>query len=127
MKAVLKEIFSPDLLVNADFIESDDNFGLMYEAFIGNDTEDGHDLFTFFVCTPNWLKDNRNEEDVFVENHVLIVFEFNPKAIEKYIASYCSRCIGTSWNSIAFQLGSVMRWEYAEEQRKDIIKRLGTT
>ena len=117
MKAVLKELVSPDIDFDTYWPKEEDDFGFLLEATIGpDDAEGGHD-YQIFVCSPKWLMKHHEKDDLVWGRHMLIAFEYDLKRIKQKIERFCSRCTGNDWAEMAAKIARIARiglWEFED-------------
>lgn len=114
MRAVLKELMSPDVDLRTYQPEDEEEFGFLLEVTIGPDDAEGGDLFQIIVCSPKWLMKNHKRDDLIFCQHRLIAFEYNLHRIRQKIANYCSTCVGNDWTEIVAQLQRIGHWEFGD-------------
>jgi hypothetical protein len=114
MKAILKEIHSPDIDLSTFHPPEPDNFGFLLQAMIGPDNQEGAESFGIQVCTPSWLNSHYSGADILHGEHMLIVFEYNIHKIKSHISNYCNRCTGENWQEIAEKLCRLGQWEFED-------------
>ena len=86
---------------------------ILREAATGKGRE-GEESFDVFVCTPQWLKQNRSQTDLTVGRHYLIVFEYDYERLRSFLDGYCSQCSGETWQEVAQLLGRLGKWEFED-------------
>ena len=114
MKAVLKEIISPDIDFKTYWPEDEDDFGFLLEATIGSSDTEGGDYFQIFVCTPKWIQKNHQIDDLIWGRHMLIALKYDLNGIQKKVADYCDQCEGKDWTEIALKLSRIGFWEFED-------------
>jgi hypothetical protein len=72
----------------------------------------GEESFDIFVCTPDWLTKNHSQNEVVLGLHHLVVFNYDIKALTKFIRGFIAHCEGDSWADLAAQLSRLGRWEF---------------
>ena len=112
MKAIIKEIHSPDININNYWPEDEENFGFLLQVMIGPESEEGSESFDIMVCTPDWIKNNLSGQKAIWGLHYLIVFEYNITFIKKYISNYLVNCTGSNWQDIAKKISYIGKWEF---------------
>lgn len=101
MKIVVEDIFSVD--EPADIY----NFSTLVYADIGvDDGSDATDSFSFYVCTPDYLKDAVSQNTYKLGRGLIIVSVFNMDVIEKAVHDACNEaCKGTkNWEEFSNSL-----------------------
>jgi hypothetical protein len=115
MKAEIKYFHSPDI----DNLESykpeeKDNFCFLLQIMAGPEQVDGEESFDVIVCTPKWLMNNHNENEIIIGRHHLIVFKYDWMNIKSTIDNYIQNSIGNDWKECAIQLSRLGRWEFED-------------
>ncbi len=115
MKAKLKSVHSPDIDNLSAYTPDDaDNFSFLLQVFVGPLGEEGEESFDIEVCTPKWLSDNYQLDDILIGRHLLIVFNYNYDRIINKIKSYVESCSGDRWDQLAEKIGRLGRWEFED-------------
>jgi Immunity protein 8 len=115
VQAIRKGHFSPDIDDLSTYSPSiPGNFGFLLQLLIGPSDQKGFESFNVMVCTPDWLVQHHNQEDVIIGRHYLIVFEYNYERIIKRIDKYLQNCTGSSWVEVAQRVGRLGRWEFED-------------
>jgi hypothetical protein len=115
MRAELKRLHSPDIEDLISYAPSQGGtFGFLLQVMAGPQGREGEESFDVFVCTPEWLKQNRSRADLIVGWHYLIVFEYNYERLRGFIDRYCSQCSGETWQEVAQRLGRLGKWEFED-------------
>lgn len=113
MRAELKRIHSPDIENLADYYPDDPaSFCFLLQAIVAPLGEEGEESFDIEVCTPKWLSENYQENDIVIGQHLLIVFDYNYDRIFNKIKSYIENCNGDTWDKITQQIGRLGKWEF---------------
>jgi hypothetical protein len=96
MRPVIKAIHSPDIFDFSTHVPEDtQNFCFLLEIDVGPADEEGADTFDIVVCTPKWLSEHYNREDILVGRHYLIAFEYNFSRIIQGMKSSSPHAIAT--------------------------------
>lgn len=115
MKAELKRVHSPDIYDLKQFVpDHPDRFGFLLQAMIGPKGTDGEESFDILVCTPKWLEDKYDLEDVIIGRHHFIVLNYDYKKIISTIEKYLMHCAGSDWNEVATKVSRLGRWEFED-------------
>jgi Immunity protein 8 len=115
MRAKLKKLHSPDVARLASYVPpASHNFGFLLQLMVGPEGSEGEESFDVMVCTPEWLKENRNTADFIVGRHYLIAFEYDYNRLFNFLERYCSECTGETWQEVAQQLGRLGKWEFED-------------
>ena len=115
MKAEIKRIHSPDIDSLSTYSPGDpESFSFLLQAFVGPKDTEGEESFCIQVCTPKWLNENYNQEDVIIGRHLLIVLNYNYDRILNRIKEYVRSCSGKTWKEVAEKIGRIGRWEFED-------------
>jgi len=115
MKSEIKNIFSPDIQESLELYkpEKDDNFGLLLEIDIGIENEEGADIFNIVLCTPKWVEEFYEKNDMLLGLYHIFVFEYNYEKLYKKLKELM--CIeGKDWDEIATKLSYIGHWEFQD-------------
>lgn len=115
MKAKIKSIELIDFENWHYYPDDISNFCVSAEAIIGAKGSEGADIFSFQICTPKWLEQNKNGVAVFVR-HLLLVSEYDEVLIKQTVADLVSGIAGENWSEIAQKLARHMFWEFEDYQ-----------
>jgi hypothetical protein len=117
MKIKLDGIYSSNLPSGYEELPKDPkNCWIMIHADIGPDDSSGcFDCFTFYVCTPKFLKESLGEYFYQIGRALIIVPEFNWMLVEKIIESICAKVKGNNWEEIADELCKYGEYEFDYE------------
>jgi hypothetical protein len=65
MKAKLEEKFSLDVPCSLESFSPEDksNFGISLRLMVGTENSDGAESFDVVMCSPDWIKNQRHQED----------------------------------------------------------------
>jgi hypothetical protein len=84
MKIIVEDIFAID--EPADIC----NFSTLVYADVGEDDDSGAtDTFSFYICTPDYLKNSIGKNSYRLGRGLIIVSEFNMDVVEKAIRAVC--------------------------------------
>lgn len=115
MIAELHDLYSTDVDDLRTFVPPiADNFGLLVRAIIRPKGSAGEESFDMMLCTPRWMLDHHQPNEVLIGRHYLIVFEYNYERLRNFILSYCSKCTGDTWEEIAARLSRLAHWEFED-------------
>lgn len=113
MKAKIKSVdLGSDVGVFEYIPESSDCFSLWMNFTIGKSDSKGGDCFRLRVCTPEWL--NRMAGHMLWGRHMLVVEDYRPEDIIRYVEQYVSSLEEESWIDIATKIARVMEWEFED-------------
>jgi hypothetical protein len=115
MRAIIKDIYSLDISdLNSYYPEDPKNFCFHLRLIIGPEEEEGEESFDIEVCTPKWLIENHNKDDIIIGRHYLIVFEYNIERIIQKVKSYCESSTYNSWKEASEKIGRLGKWEFED-------------
>jgi hypothetical protein len=113
--AELKRLHSPDVMDLRQYVPDDrNNFGFLLQIMAAPKGEAGEESFDVVVCTPTWLIENLGEDGILIGRHHLVIDRYDYSKLQKYIASYCSKCTGATWSEAAIRLGRLGKWEFED-------------
>jgi len=106
------------------------SFGLTVTAEIGPEKQEAADIFTFMVCTPDWLGRpgiptgaNRvaaepwDETQTYVwGRRVLFLRKWNYGELLRIVNDLLSRSKASDWPAAAAQLSPYLAWEFEDYQ-----------
>ena len=115
MNAELKRLHSPDIYDLESYRpETADKFGFLLQAMIGPEGKDGEESFDIEVCTPRWLDENYDLDEVVIGRHHLIVREYNYQRLVQSIQEFLKSCTGKDWNEVARKVSRLGMWEFED-------------
>ncbi|MEJ1403456.1 MAG: immunity 8 family protein [Candidatus Sedimenticola sp. (ex Thyasira tokunagai)] len=115
MNPELKRLHSPDV----DDLESyrpevADKFGFLLQAMIGPEGKEGEESFDIEVCTPRWLEETYDVDEIVMGRHHLIVREYNYQRLVKSIQEFLKGCVGEDWGEVAGKVSRLGMWEFED-------------
>ena len=117
-RAALRRLHSPDVHDLKTFVPPDPfRFGLLIQAMIGPEDEDGEESFDFFVCTPQWLNEELEHKQHVLGRHRLFVRRYDMLSIERVMKHLCSQAAGSDWSEISEFLSRYGKWEFEDYNR----------
>ena len=117
MKAEIKYIHSPDIEDLATYRPIDnESFSFLLQVVAGPEGSDGEESFDITVCTPKWLLENRNNDDIIIARHNIIMFKYDWLKLVERIENFVRGCIGADWNECALKLSRLGYWEFEDYQ-----------
>lgn len=115
MKAELKYIHSPDVFDLKNFQpEESDNFGVLMQLILSPKNTEGEESFDVMLCTPKWLLNNYEKDDIIFGKNYLIVFEYNYERIYEKIISFINNVEGNTWDEVANKISAIGKWEFED-------------
>jgi hypothetical protein len=94
-------------------------FGFLLQVMIGPEGAEGEESFDIKVCSPLWLIERHNRDDVIVGRHHLILFEYDYERLKRTIQTYCGQWEAPTWSDLAVKLSRVGRWEFEDYAQND--------
>lgn len=118
MHAELKSIITtdgtiPDLDLRAFAPQHPANVSVVIDAYIGAAGHEGEEVFSFEVCTPQWLVDHPPEKG-FRLARLLLVSRWDYAVVERALTDLCRNTRGRDWHTIGAKLSRYSRWEFEE-------------
>jgi Immunity protein 8 len=86
-------------------------FGISISAMVGPAGQPGEESFEFTLCTPEWFAENMKATFV-LGRHYLFVKDYNYTALERFVRSYCQKCMASSWTEVAGKVAHLGYWEF---------------
>jgi len=115
MNAELKRFHSPDIYDLENYRpENPENFGFLLQVMVGPEGKDGEESFDIEVCTPKWLEETYEVEDVVIGRHHIIIREYNFERLVRSIKDFLKQCSGESWNEVTEKVSRLGRWEFED-------------
>jgi len=115
MKAELRALHSPDLADLKHGSPPDPgNFGILVQAMIGPEDEEGEESFDILVCTPSWLAGQVEREGPTWGRHHLLLPRYDYAAIESTVRSLVDSVHGLDWPEVAEILARYGAWEFED-------------
>jgi hypothetical protein len=120
VRAELKFLHSPDADPLNEYQPTGD-FGILVQAIIGPQSEEGEESFDFMVCTTGWFATDRLTSPGAMASgrHVLFVNKYDYPSLEKYVREYCVSCEGRTWHEVAEKLARLGHWEFEDYRQTD--------
>lgn len=111
MRAELKAIISSDF-DERSYRETSLSFSFWTQVFAGPDGEQGREQFQVEVCSPQWLLEHHNEEDVIFGTGRIIAFEYDWPRIERAVRRWVGGWSADTWHELALKLARLGAWEF---------------
>ena len=90
-------------------------FHLVVSAVVGaSDDPRGGDLFSFHVCTGEWLVENPPPKGFEFMRHYLRLERWDYDVLVRAISDLCLRTEGEDWPEVATRLGRFGAWEFED-------------
>lgn len=81
---------------------------------VGPADEDGEESFDIVVCTPKWLEEICEMEDIVIGRHYFIVRKYNYEKIILTIEKFLQQCSGKNWDEVGRKVSRLGRWEFED-------------
>lgn len=117
MHGELRGLYSPDTAdLTLESFEPEDalHFALLVGAYIGAGSTGGEELFTFTVCSPQWVADQPLAKGFGFQRHVLLLSRWDVGLVQRAIGDLCWRTEGATWNEVAVKLSRFGQWEFED-------------
>lgn len=120
MRAVLRELHSPDLPDLEQGAPPDpERFCILVQAFVGPaDEEDVRESFDFLLCTPSGLADELTAKPYVWGRHYLLVPRYDFPTVTEAVTKICDEAEGADWDAVAGLLGRYGKWEFEDYQEE---------
>lgn len=90
------------------------NFGLTLQLIVGSKDATGGEAFQVQLCTPLWLTEYFNHDDIIIARHFLVAFEYNYDRLVTRINTHLASCSGETWAEVANKVGRLGLWEFED-------------
>jgi hypothetical protein len=115
MKAELRVLHSPDLDDLQHGSPPDpSNFGILVQAMIGPEDEEGEESFDIVVCTPTWMANKVAAEGYAWGRHHLLIPRYDYPTIRDAVRALCHSVEGSDWRGVATALARYGAWEFED-------------
>ncbi len=102
----------PNMDLQAFVPDDSTTFGIPVGALIGPLGHDGEELFSFFVCTPNWLYGTVRATDyVFGKGYLFLPF-YTYQILWNAIEKLCTSTSAPTWMEVGIKLSRYSDWEF---------------
>jgi hypothetical protein len=114
MQAKLRSLSSPDVDDLRNYAPGEEAFRVMIRALIGpaNGRED--ESFDFEVCSPEWLLQKLEHEQVISGRFRLFMTAFSYEVIEQFVLKQIAQATGANWSEVANKLARWSQWEFED-------------
>ena len=117
MLSEIKKIISPDIIDFKTYWPEDaESFSFLITVIVGPRGDAGEESFDVVVCTPKWLLNKYDENEMILGKDKLIVFRFDMDRILARIRKLFDNCGGKDWDEIAIKLSRIGKWEFENYQ-----------
>jgi hypothetical protein len=104
---------------NAESLESIDiqdmeNFHVWVTALIGPSDRPGEEIFSFSVCSPQWIAEETSRKGYFLTRRLLVMSYWDTTLVKRAIEELVSSVTGDSWHEIARKLATISYWEFED-------------
>jgi Immunity protein 8 len=116
MKAILKEIHSPDVRDLDRMVEVDKNhpFCVFVQAYFGSEGHAGTDSFGFSFCSVDYLEREAKEKGFVFGRSIIVVSVLSRQIIEAALTCIAEQIDGTDWADVANKLNRYGHWEFED-------------
>ena len=115
MLSEVKNIISPDIIDFGNYWpEDDESFSFLITVLVGPRGTAIEESFGVVVCTPKWLMNKYDENEILLGKNKLIVFKYDMDRILLRIRKMFDNCSGKDWKEIAIKLSRIGRWEFED-------------
>ena len=85
------------------------------ELWIGYKNSSAHELFYFYLVTPDGLAKNLEISDhIFLSEHTMIIGVYDSQRFLERIHEILRKCTRPAWEDSALALSKFFHWEYAD-------------
>ena len=70
----------------------------------------GSETFVLRVCTPKWLRNNLDRDELRSGQYHLIIDRFDYRRLIEFLESYCAGVRGENWEEVLRQLNRLAHW-----------------
>lgn len=114
MRAVIKDMHSPDIDITSEQVGDSTDFGLLLQLKIGPLDAPGEESFDVIVCTPAWISRQVEEQGPLIGRHHLIVNTYDLRKIIRYLKGRVEALEAETWPALAEKIGRLGRWEFED-------------
>src|SRR5215813_8550469 len=115
VKPAIRSIHSPDVGALEAYSPVDPEvFGFLAQVMIGPDEGEGEESFDVRVCSPKWLLQRYDREDIIIGRHHLIMLEYDFGRMMRAIEAFCRECEAPTWRELALKLSRLGKWEFED-------------
>ncbi|MCW6005384.1 immunity 8 family protein [Micromonospora sp. CPCC 205371] len=114
MKAIIRNIHSPDIDLTSGQVEDSLNFSLLIQLIVGPADGPGEESFDVVVCTPAWIAHAVKEHGPLIGRHYLITDRYDIVRIANYLRQYIESLEADTWQGLAEKIGRIGKWEFED-------------
>lgn len=115
MVSEVKNMISPDIIDFKNYWpENEKSFSFLISVLVGPKGELTTESFDILVCTPQWILNKYEENEMLLGSNKLIVFKFDLEKILVRVKKLFENCSGKNWNEIAIKLSRIGHWEFED-------------
>jgi hypothetical protein len=115
VKAEVRFFHSPNIDSLSLYVPPDpDNFAFLLQVMVGPSDRPGEELFDVEVCSPQWLSDRLQQEQLMIGRHHVFVAGHDWDRISALITRWVARCEGNSWSEVVQEVGRLGHLEFKD-------------
>lgn len=114
MRAVVRELRSPDVEFDEHVPDDPEDVGVLVQIMAGPVSGPGEESFDVMVCTPRWLERRVRETGPVIGRHHLVVESWDAGGIRRYLTGAVESVEGDTWTELAEKIGRVGMWEFED-------------
>lgn len=119
MRAEIKNLFSLEIDELEGFTPPDPAvFRVSLRLIAGPEGQPGEESFDFEVCSPRWLDQQINDEDLLLVRHKLLMRTFDFAKVRRFVERYVQGCEGHTWQEVANKLARLGHWELEDYRER---------
>lgn len=120
IRAELRSLYSPDCddLRTLTFPDPT-HFSIFIQVFVGPAGQIGQETFDLTVCSPSYLAELAQEQDLVLGYAYLVALRYDYQAIEAALRALCRRATGHTWEQVARKLDRIGHWEFSQYDDPD--------
>ncbi len=91
-----------------------DNFRFLLRILVTQTDAHGEESFDVTVCTPKWLQEHCQKDDVLFMRHHVVVLEYDRDTLTKAIISKVEEIEADNWQKLGNRLARYAFWEFED-------------
>jgi hypothetical protein len=112
ISVVVKSVFSPKIRELEDYNPDGESFRIPIEVEIGEEGQDGGELFYLTVASGAWVREKAGDSGGLLGHGYLIVNCFDYNSLFNTLSAMCRRCSDSTWDGVVCKLRRFMGWEF---------------